>query len=68
MKQQKKPLKTSGDFYRDANMKVIKFSRRQAIGLIKKFKKEKEARYTNGFKYKHLELIEKDEYFCYSLS
>lgn len=68
MKQVKKPLKAGADYYRDANMNIIKFTRRQAVTMIKRFKKEKEKRYINGFKYKHLELIEKDNYFCYSLA
>lgn len=68
MKQTKKPLKTGTDFYRDANMNIVKFTRKQAMIIIKRFKKEKESRYTNGFKYKHLELIEKETYFCYSLA
>ena len=68
MKQVKKPLKTGTDFYRDANMNIVKFTRKQAVTMIKRFKKEKENRFTNDFKYRHLELIEKDEYFCYSLA
>lgn len=68
MKQVKKPLKAGTDFYRDANMNIVKFTRKQAMTMIKRFKKEKESRYTNGFKYKHLELIEKEGYFCYSMA
>lgn len=64
----KKPLKTGTDFYRDANMNIVKFTRKQAVTMINRFKKEKEKRYTNGFKYAHLELIEKEDYFCYSLA
>jgi len=64
----KKPLKVGTDFYRDANMNIVKFTRKQAITMINRFKKEKEKRFTNGFKYVHLELIEKEDYFCYSLA
>jgi len=68
VKQVKKPLKAGTDFYRNANMDIVKFTRNQVLTMIKRFKREKEARFTNGYKFKHLELIEKGDYFCYSLA
>lgn len=68
MATQKKPLKTGSTFFTDANFNVVKFTRKQALAQIKRFKKDRERRFTNGFKYQHCELIEKEEYFCYSLA
>lgn len=68
MKQVKKPLKTGGIFLTDENGRVLKFTAKQAMTQIKRFRKNSERKFTNGFKYKHLELIEKDQYFCYSMA
>lgn len=68
MKQIKKPLKTGGIFLTDANGRILKFTEKQALIQIRKFRKISEKKFTNGFKYKHLELIEKDQYFCYSMA
>lgn len=68
MKITKKALKTGNVLLEDGNGRVLKFTRKQALTQIKKFKKEAERRLINGYKFKHLELIEKDEYFCYSMA
>lgn len=64
----KKPLKTGGIFLTDADGKVLKFTAKQAMTQIRRFKKDAERRLTNNFKYKHLELIEKESYFCYPMA
>lgn len=68
MKQIKKPLKTSSVFLTDANFNIIKFTKRQAETQIKRFRRDAERKLTNNFKYKHLELIEKEDYFTYSMA
>jgi hypothetical protein len=65
---EKKPFKTGSTFYTDSNFNVMKFTRKQAEALMRTFKRKQEARFTNGFKFKHCELIEKPGYFCYSMS
>lgn len=68
MKKVKKPIKTGNVLFTDGNGKVLKFTEKQALTQIKRFRRTAEIRLCNGFKYKHLELIEKDEYFCYSMA
>ncbi|CAM0049850.1 hypothetical protein VPHK460_0126 [Vibrio phage K460] len=68
MKQVKKPLKTGGVFFTDANLNIVKFTKKQAETQIKRFRRDAERKLTNNFKYKHLELVEKGDYFTYSMA
>ena len=65
----RKPFRIIGGcFYTDSDFNPIKFTKQGALKLAKQLKTGREKRFTNNFKYKHFELIEKPDYFCMSLS
>lgn len=63
----RKPIKIMWTYVTDGNFNIKKFTHKQAISWANKEKKRLERQFTNGFKFKKADVIEKDEYFAISI-
>lgn len=64
----KKPIKEGGTLITDGDFNVMLFTENEATARLRKFKKNIERSFVNGFKFKSATLIEREEYFAFSLS
>ena len=64
----KKPLKSGNIFITDSNFNIIKFTEKQALARTKRFKRELEKKFINGYKFKSCTVVDRGDYFTQSIS
>ena len=64
----KKKVKINNGFAQDANFNNAYMTLKQATLYCKKYKRTLEKKFINNYKFKHFNMIEKDNYFTCSIS
>ena len=64
----KKKIKINNGFAQDSNFNDVYMTLKQATTYCKKYKIILEKQFTNGYKFKHFDMIEKDNYFTCSIA
>lgn len=64
----KKKVKINNRFAQDSNFNDLLMTKSVATKYCKQYKKQLEKSFTNGFKFKHFTMIEKENYFTCSMS
>ena len=64
----RKPLKSGGALITDSNFNVMQFTEKQAITRTKRFKKDMERGFINGYKFKHCSVSDRGAYWSQCIS